>query len=146
MQAVSIRTKSAEFGNDTIPTKSAKGIAATLAVNVDPRRRRRAHLRQHGQREQRHRAGADRPRARSTRPPRPAAIATTAEDAISFKLGLANGDLGVAASLALNFIGWDVGTTAIDTTLAAVDALLGTELRRDRDAVGRPGATSGTRR
>ena len=34
MEASSIRTKSAEFGGENIPTKAAKGLAATLAVNV----------------------------------------------------------------------------------------------------------------
>ena len=64
-------------------------------------------------------------------PRSPAIAARPAEDAVSFKLGLANGDLGVAGSLALNFIGWDARRTRIpDARLARVDALIGTRLRR----------------
>ncbi|MCW2962871.1 MAG: Parallel beta-helix repeat, partial [Actinomycetia bacterium] len=55
------------------------------------------------------------------------AVATTDEDAVSFTTFMANGDIALGASLAINTIGWDVsGLDFLHLVLVAVDALIGT--------------------
>ena len=126
MASVSIRTKSEEFGNNYNPNKSAKAIAATMAVNVI-RGGVDAHI-SGGTID----AGNITIQARTDQAlidatVEVAAIAKTAEDAISFPTITGNNALSIGASLALNFIGWNLGTGVAQTALAGVDALLGTD-------------------
>ena len=126
MQSVSVKEKSGYFGNNLLPTRSSKAVAATLAINVilggvD------AHILDST-------IGADNVtvRARTDQAlidatAEIAANARTGEDAISLPLFVGNGTLSVGASLALNFIGW----TVTEAALAGIDALLGTEFGSD---------------
>ena len=132
MDAASIRGKSAVFGNNLIPTKAAKAVATTLALNVikggvD------AHITGGSVTARNVRVHARTLEATIDATAQISAVATTSDDAISFKLGLANGNLAVGAALALNYVGWDVDLLAFNTAtvLNTIDALLGTELRRD---------------
>ena len=126
MQSVSVREKSGYFGNATLPTRSSKAIAATLAINVilggvD------AHVLNStiDADEVTVRARTDQALIDATA--EIAANARTGEDAISFPVFIGNGTLSVGASLALNFIGW----TVTEAALAGIDALLGTEFGSD---------------
>ena len=126
MQSVSVREKSSHFGNANLPTRSAKAVAATLAINVilggvD------AHVAGStvGAEDVIVRARTDQALIDATA--EIAANARTGQDAISFPLFVGNGTLSVGASLALNFIGW----TVTDSALAGIDALLGTDFGSD---------------
>ena len=122
MRSISIREKSAFFHNATIPTASAKSLAATLAINVleggvD------AHILNSTVHADDVTVAARTDQAVIDATAEIAASATTGADAVSFPLLTGNNTLAIGASLALNFVGWHM-TSA---TLAGIDALLGTE-------------------
>ena len=143
MQSVSVREKSSYFGNNLIPTKSAKAIAATLAINVinggvD------AHITGgsvHAR--QRHGAGADgRGDHRRDRGDRGDRDDGRRRDLVPGLAG--NGNLGVGAALALNYIGWDVAPVARPRRRRSTPCSARTSARAR--PVARAGATSATRR
>ena len=122
MRSISIREKSAFFHNATIPTASAKSLAATLAINVleggvD------AHILNSTVQADDVTVAARTDQAVIDATAEIAASATTGADAVSFPLLTGNNTLAIGASLALNFIGWHMTSAA----LAGIDALLGTE-------------------
>ena len=126
MASVSVRTKSEEFGNNYNPNKSAKALAATLAVNVI-RGGVDAHVSGGTVNANNITIQARTDQALIDATAQVAAIAKTDEDAVSFPTLTGNNALSIGASLALNFIGWNLGTGVAQTALAGVDALLGTE-------------------